>query len=172
MGVRGKCFDFISNLYLSSETRARFLDMLSEEFPIKRGVRHGCVLSPILFNLFINDILNNCDKYGVSIGNKKCCGGLFADDIVLIAPREKKLKKLLNKVFLWTNKNEMTFGVNNCATMVIKPLNYVSPLFSSEPTFYLGMYAIPKTSSYIYLGIPFTDDLMIDHIIQFMYSKS
>jgi len=38
----------------------------------------------------------------------------------------------------------MTFGVNKCATMVIKPLNYVSPLFSSEPTFYLGMYAIPK----------------------------
>ena len=65
----------------------------------------------------------------------------------------------------------MTFGVNKCATMVIKPLNYVSPLFSSEPTFYLGMYAIPKTSSYLYLGIPFTDDLMIDHIIKFMYSK-
>ena len=100
MGLRGKCFDFISNHYLSSKARAKFLDMLSEEFPINRGVRQGCPLSPILFNLFINDVLNNCDKYGVSIGNKKCCGGLFADDIVLIAPSEKNLKKLLNKVFV------------------------------------------------------------------------
>ena len=44
----------------------------------------------------------------------------------------------------------------------IKPLNYVPLLFSPKPTFYLGMYAIPKTSSYIYLGIPFTDDLTTD----------
>ena len=57
--------------------------MLSKEFPIHCRVRQGCQLSPILFNLFINDILNNCDKYDVSIGNKKCCGSLFADDIVL-----------------------------------------------------------------------------------------
>jgi len=53
---------------------------------------------PILFNLFVNDILNNCEKYGVSIGRKKCCGGLFADDVVFIAPSAKNLEKLLKKV--------------------------------------------------------------------------
>jgi len=60
-------------------------------------IRHGFSppggpLSPIIFNLFINDILNDCEKYGVNIGRKKYCGGLFADDIVLIAPC-KKIKK-------------------------------------------------------------------------------
>ena len=89
-GVRGKCFDFLCNLYTSSKARARFASMLSNEFPIKRGVRQGCPLSSILFNLFINDILNDCEKYGVNIGRKKCCGGLFADD-VLIAPSAKKI---------------------------------------------------------------------------------
>ena len=72
--------------------------MLSNEFPIKRGVRQGCPLSPILFNLFINDILNDCEKYGVNIGRKKCCGELFADDVVLIAPSAKNLEKLLKKL--------------------------------------------------------------------------
>jgi len=65
--------------------------MLSNEFPIKRGVRQGCPLSPILFNLFINDIRNECEKYGVNIVRKKCCGGLFAYDVVLIAPSVKKI---------------------------------------------------------------------------------
>ena len=85
--------------------------MLSDDFPIKRGVRQGCPLSPILFNLFINDILNNCEKYGVRIGDKHCCGGLFADDIVLIAPSEKRLKKLLSRISNWASINEMSFGV-------------------------------------------------------------
>ena len=73
--------------------------MLSNEFPIKRGVRQGCPLSPILFNLFINDILNNCEKYGygVNIGRKKCCGRLFADDVVLIAPSAKNLENFPSK---------------------------------------------------------------------------
>jgi hypothetical protein len=43
--------------------------------------------------------LNNCDKYGVSIGNKKCCGDLFADDIVLRAPSERKMKAPLHHAF-------------------------------------------------------------------------
>jgi len=48
---------------------------LSDLFSIKKDVRKGCLLSPILFNLFINDIFNKCDKYEISIDNKRCCGG-------------------------------------------------------------------------------------------------
>jgi len=116
--------------------------MLPNEFLINRDVRQCCQLSLILFNLFINNILNNCDKCDDSIGNKKCCGGLFADDIVLIAPSERKMKALLRHVFCWANKNEMSFGINKCATMVIKPLNFVLYPGYEEPTFHLGMYSI------------------------------
>jgi len=93
---------------------------LLEEFSINRDVRQGCPLSPILFNLFINDILDNCDKYGVYLDSQYCCGGLFADDIVLVAPSKQALKKILNKVHEWAIKNEMTFGINKCATLVVK----------------------------------------------------
>ena len=51
--------------------------------------------------------LADCEKYGVNIGRKKCCGGLFADDVVLIAPSAKNLEKLLKKVHRWANLNEM-----------------------------------------------------------------
>eukprot|EP00833_Pecoramyces_ruminatium_P002775 jgi/Orpsp1_1/1176807/evm.model.c7180000059111.1 len=41
LGIRDKCFNFISKLYLTSKARARYLNMLSDEFPINRGVRQG-----------------------------------------------------------------------------------------------------------------------------------
>ena len=78
LGSRGKCYNFIENLYLSSKACVRVDGQLLESFNIKKGVCQGCPLSPILFNLFINDIFNNCNKYGISIGDKRCCGGLFA----------------------------------------------------------------------------------------------
>jgi len=82
--IRGNCFQFLKNLYLTSKARASLNSCLSEEFPINRGVRQGCPLSPILFNIFINDILDKCRRYGIIVERKKCGGGLFAEDNVLI----------------------------------------------------------------------------------------
>jgi len=58
-----------------------------------------------------------------------------------------------------------------CATMVIKLMNFQSPPNNSDSTFYLGMNAIPKVSSYVYLGIPFSDDLLLEHIMSHMHFK-
>ena len=67
-------------------------------------------------------------KYVVYLESQYCCGGLFADDIVLDAPSKQALKKILNKVHRWTVKNEMTFGINKCASLVVKPINFVKPI--------------------------------------------
>jgi len=88
------------------------MDQLSESFSIKKGCSSRLSpLSPIffffLFNLFINDIFNNCDKYGISIGDKRCCGSLFADDTVLCVPTRFQLKKLLKFASMWARNNEM-----------------------------------------------------------------
>jgi len=92
IGTKGKCSKFIENLYLSSKACVRVDRQLSESFSIKKGVRQDCPFSLILFNSFNNDIFNNCDKYRISIGDKQCCGGLFADNIVLCAPTKSQLK--------------------------------------------------------------------------------
>ena len=62
LDIRGKCYNFIEYLYLS----------------IKKGVFVKVVLSHqfcLIYSLMI--FFNNYDKYGISIGNKRCCGGLF-----------------------------------------------------------------------------------------------
>jgi len=112
IGIRDKCLRFIKNLNLTSKAHASHYGCLSEEFPIHRGVRQGCLLSPILFNIFIDNLLDKCRRFGVVVEGKKCCGYLFADDIVLIAPGIKSLRSILNNVHDWAKKNKMTFGIN------------------------------------------------------------
>jgi hypothetical protein len=46
--------------------------------------------------------------------------------------------------------------------MAIKFLNFVSYTGNGEPTFHHGMYSIPKESVYIYLDIPFSNDLSLE----------
>jgi len=172
IGIRGKCLQFITELYKTSKARVSLNNKLSDEFEIFRGVRQGCPLSPILFNIFINSILDGCSNHGVQIGeNSTCCGGLFADDIVLMAPSKKSLKRLLSHVNKWANENEMTFGINKCATMVVKPFNFTPSPNYSDPSFFLGIHKIPKTSSYKYLGIPFHDNLSLKPIISNLNTK-
>ncbi|KAH9268880.1 hypothetical protein BASA83_009168 [Batrachochytrium salamandrivorans] len=58
MGFPRRTLVFLKALYTSSSSRARAGSLLSDPFPVQRGIRQGCPLSELLFNLFINDILN------------------------------------------------------------------------------------------------------------------
>jgi len=63
----------------------------------------------------------------------------------------------------------MSFGINKWVTMAIKFLNFVSYTGNGEPTFHHGMYSIPKESVYIYLDIPFSNDLSLEPLSLIWY---
>ena len=65
---------------------------------------------------------------------KKYNDAFFANDIVLIAPNELKWRLFFHHVFNWTNKNEISFGINKekCATMVTKALNFANYVLSLD----------------------------------------
>ena len=58
-------------------------------------VRQGCVISPLLFSIFINKLakLINESGIGINIKNKKVSILMYADDIVIIADNPQDLKK-------------------------------------------------------------------------------
>ncbi|KAH9263721.1 hypothetical protein BASA83_012870 [Batrachochytrium salamandrivorans] len=58
MGFPRRTLAFLKALYTSSSARARAGSLLSDLFSVQRGVRQGCPLSGLLFNLFINDTLD------------------------------------------------------------------------------------------------------------------
>jgi hypothetical protein len=59
-GIRGHLYELIKGIYASSYVKVRAggaAGMISEMFQLLRGLRQGCPASPVLFNIFINDIL-------------------------------------------------------------------------------------------------------------------
>ena len=56
-GVKRRLLRAIRSLYMKSEACVRVKDELSDWFPITQGVRQGCVMSPWLFNVFMDKIV-------------------------------------------------------------------------------------------------------------------
>ncbi|KAG4104154.1 hypothetical protein H8356DRAFT_1351160 [Neocallimastix lanati (nom. inval.)] len=97
LGIRGKCYHFIENLYLSSKACVRVDGQLSESFNIKKeGVRQGFVIN-----------------MGISIGDKCCCCGS--------ASIGSQLKKLLLKfASKWAKNNENDIPGAICGVAIPK----------------------------------------------------
>jgi hypothetical protein len=67
-GVSGKCLAFFRALYADSWMRIRLGDCSRTPcIRIHRRLRQGDPASPLLFNIFINDLLNNCRQYGLEV---------------------------------------------------------------------------------------------------------
>ena len=79
MGVEGKMWRVIKTMYNSSRSAVRLEGEKSSTFMDEQGVPQGCNLSPILFLVFISDLLDEIDRAQIGIqlksGNK--VGGLL-----------------------------------------------------------------------------------------------
>ena len=70
----------------------------SDSFNVDQGVAQGCSLSPILFSVFINDLLKEVEQaeLGIQLSSGKTFGGmLFADDFVGVSDSKESLQKLI-----------------------------------------------------------------------------
>ena len=119
-GIRGKYLRVIQNLFSSNPANVVVDRFLSPEFVINRGVLQGSKLGPVLFNLFINDLLQELNDIdlGAKIGPIHIPVLGFADDIVLISDNPKKLQKLIDICHRWSLKNKMSFNSSKCKVMI------------------------------------------------------
>lgn len=160
-GVKGRVLDLISKIYEGSEFQVRGGFGLTDKIRLMRGVRQGCPLSPTLFNVFINDILesNHRDGLGVTVPGLSylLSGLLFADDLCLIAGSESELQTMLDNTTEWADKYGMSFGLSKCNVMSIG--STAEELQQVDWTLQRGRVEVSK--HYKYLGLDFHDDLCL-----------
>ena len=68
---------------------------ISKYVDILQGVAHGCTVSPIMFNVYINDLIMTVEaaKQGVTMGDDTVSGFMVANDFVGIAETPQGLQK-------------------------------------------------------------------------------
>ena len=92
----------LRNLYAGQEATVRTVHGTTDWLQIGKRVCQGCILSPYLFNLYVEYIMRNAGleeaQAGIKIAGRTINNLRYADDTTLMAESEEELKSLLMKV--------------------------------------------------------------------------
>ena len=151
-GVNGQLLRAIKSFYCRPEVCVRVNGKQSKPFYVGVGLRQGCVLSPLLFIVYMNwiDKCSQADEC-VTTGNCKIRRLLFADDLVLLSSTESGLQRALNSFADACNTAGMK--INTAKTEVLH--------LSRNPDqclLQVNGATLKHVEKFKYLGVAFTSD--------------
>ena len=119
-GIRGKAHEWFTSYLTDRKQSVSVAGSLSEPLPIKCGVPQGSVLGPLLFLIYINDIIlaSNIFKFT-----------LFADDTCLFSQKndlkslESSTNKELTKISDWLIANKLSLNISKSNFLLFKNKN-------------------------------------------------
>ena len=115
MGIPDQLTCLLRNLYAGQETTVRTRHGTVDWFKTGKGVHQGCILSPCLFNLYAEYIMQNAGldeaQAGIKISRRNINNLRHADDTILMAENQEELKSLLMKVKEESEKAGLKFNI-------------------------------------------------------------
>ena len=114
----------IENLYDKAQSTVLFNGSTGEWFRTSVAVRQKCLLSPTLFNIFLERIMCEAldDHEGsVSIGRRLITNFRFADDVVVDAEEEEEAGVLIDRLDRTTTRYKMQIGPDKTNVMTNNP---------------------------------------------------
>ena len=107
---------------MNEKCQVKIGQTLSSAFDANQGVRQGCILSPILFNIFISDlpeILDKDENEPAKIGStNKLSSILWADDLVMISESKEGLTKMLGDLAKFASENGLKINSDKTKCMI------------------------------------------------------
>ena len=128
-GINEHLIENIRALYQNCQSTVRTTDGLTDTFETTTGVRQGCVLSPLLFNVYIDRVIKEAQQLKDNTTeteqdseeqlNNELSELLFADDQCLIYHDEEKLQKHTNSLLATCRKYNMNINIQKTEAMKI-----------------------------------------------------
>ena len=151
--INGNFLTLIKNIYFKTKCAVKVNGRRTEFFDYTKGVRQGCPLSPILFNIYINDIitsLNRVNPTPLSLSDYQISSLLYADDLVIVSTSKEGLQKCLDELhtFCTDRKLEVNLSKTKCITFSRRGDR-------EKHLFTLNNIPIVNADSYKYLGVTF-----------------
>ena len=113
------------NLYAGQEATVRTGHGTADWFQIGKGVRQDCILSPCLFNLYVEYIVRNVrldeTHAGIKISRRNISNLRYADDTTLMA-ESKELKSFLMKVKEESENVDLKLNIQKTKIMASGPI--------------------------------------------------
>jgi len=149
IGLSTKILNILQSIYKDANSLVSSNDLYSYPFPCSEGVCQGCNLSPLLFNLYINDLENylmtNSTGF-IQLNHAKLYLLMFADNILLLVESPSSLQDSIN--YLNNFCDQWKVQINKVKTKVLifnKPNSKYSFSINSKPLY--------QCSECKYLGI-------------------
>ena len=142
----------IKKLYENTTARIRKDTIISENFETTGGVIQGCPLSPHLFNIYLEWIMEMAladQEGGITVNGTKITNLRYADDIVLLAESKEELQNMLTKIEEQCIRYKMEINSLKTKSMKIGRQNEVLNIQTSEGP-------IEQVVDFKYLGVTFT----------------
>ena len=141
--------------------------VVSSNFTVLNGVRQGGILSPWVFNIYIDDlssILSSCNS-GCKFGNQTINHISYADDLLIFCPSS-------NLCEIYGTEHDIKYNKEKTVYVIIKPRGFK---LQNRPDICLNGHMLSFVDSYKYLGAImlscFMDDDDIKRQIRALYTR-
>ena len=138
-------------MYENHEVYVKVSDGLLQPIKTSIGLKQGCGISPLLFNLFIDKITSvfdqSCDPLNINGEDVSCL--LWADDLILLSSSPVGLQNAINKTHLFYTNLGLQMNAKKTKVLVFNPRG----IKIKNENFSVGGVPLEIADEYQYLGI-------------------
>ena len=147
IGVDEKIIEVIKQMYIENKMKFTLGNVSTAWLENNVGVRQGCVMSPTLFNIYLEELLVRIRKSGkgVTIGNEKLGCLAYADDVVLMTEKKRDMEDLLEITRNYGKEWDLCFSAKKCKVLEFNSVG--------KSLWVLGNDVLQIVEKYTYLGI-------------------